>query len=178
MIYYTLILVTFINMFQSPNLIFKFEPGSSTNGWQIVDDRVMGGRSQGNFTINSEGFGVFEGYVTTENNGGFSSLRYNFDGIKTSGFEFIVLKLIGDGKPYQFRLKASEYQRHSYIYTFSTTGLEQEIIIPLKDFYPSFRGRVLDMPNFDADQIEQVAFLIGNKTKELFSLKIKSISLK
>ena len=175
---YILILVTFMNMFQSPSVIFKFELGSSTNGWQIVDDRVMGGRSQGNFSVNAEGFGVFEGYVTTENNGGFSSLRYNFDGIKTSGFEFIVLKLIGDGKPYQFRLKASEYQRHSYIYTFSTTGLEQEIIIPLKDFYPSFRGRVLDMPNFDADQIEQVAFLIGNKTKELFSLKIKSISLK
>lgn len=175
---YILILVIFMNMFQSPSVIFKFDLGSSTNGWQIVDDRVMGGRSQGNFSVNTEGFGVFEGYVTTENNGGFSSLRYNFDGIKTSGFEFIVLKLIGDGKLYQFRLKASEYQRHSYIYSFSTTGLEQEVVIPLKDFYASFRGRILDMPNFDADQIEQVAFLIGNKTKELFSLKIKSISLK
>lgn len=178
MIYYTLILVIFMNMFQSPSVIFKFEPGSSTTGWQIVDDRVMGGRSQGNFSVNSEGFGVFKGLVTTENNGGFSSLRYNFDGIKTNNFEFIVLKLIGDGKSYQFRLKASDYQRHSYIYSFATTGLEQEILIPLKDFYPSFRGRVLDMPNFDADQIEQIAFLIGNKTNELFSLKIKSISLK
>ena len=87
---YTLILVSFITMFQSPNIIFQFELGSSTNGWQIVDDRVMGGRSQGNFSVNSEGFGVFEGYVTTENNGGFSSLRYNFDGIKTSGFESVV----------------------------------------------------------------------------------------
>ena len=95
MSYYTLILVVFMNMFQSPNLIFKFEPGSSTDGWQIVDDRVMGGRSQGDFTINSEGFGVFQGLVTTENNGGFSSLRYNFDGIKTKNFDFIVLKLIG-----------------------------------------------------------------------------------
>ena len=101
-----------------------------------------------------------------------------FDGIKTAGFEFIVLKIKGDGKSYQFRLKSSDNQRQSYIYTFSTTGLEQDIIIPLKDFYPSFRGRILDIPNFDADQIEQIAFLIGNKTKELFSLKIKSISLK
>ena len=62
-------------MFQSPNEIFKFESGSSTKGWKIVDDRVMGGRSQGNFSVNSDGFGVFEGYVTTENNGGFCSLR-------------------------------------------------------------------------------------------------------
>jgi NADH dehydrogenase [ubiquinone] 1 alpha subcomplex assembly factor 1 len=167
-----------MNMLQSPNEIFKFESGSSTKGWKIVDDRVMGGRSQGDFSVNSDGFGVFEGYVTTENNGGFSSLRYNFNGIKTSDFKFIVLKLKGDGKSYQFRLKTSDNQRHSYIYTFKTTGFEQDIIIPLKDFYPSFRGRILKMPNFDADQIKQIAFLIGNKTKESFSLKIKSITLK
>lgn len=175
---YTLILVTFITMFQSPNIIFQFESDCSTNGWQIVDDRVMGGRSQGNLSVNSEGFGVFKGYVTTENNGGFSSLRYNFDGIQTRGFKSVVLKLRGDGKSYQFRLKGSEYQRHSYIYTFKTTGAEQEIIIPLKDFYPSFRGSVLDMPNFDANQIEQIAFLIANKTNERFKLEIESISLK
>jgi len=175
---YTLILVTVMNMFQSPNVIFKFESGCSTKGWQVVDDRVMGGRSQGDFTINQEGFGVFEGYVTTENNGGFSSLRYNFDGIKTIGFESVVLKLKGDGKSYQFRLKGSDSQRHSYIHTFTTTGLEQEIIIPLKDFSPRFRGRQLNLPNFDADQIEQIAFLIGNKTNERFYLAIESITLK
>ena len=176
--FYTLILFTVITMFQTPNIIFKFELDSYTKGWQIVDDRVMGGRSQGEFSINQEGFGVFEGYVTTENYGGFSSLRYNFDGIKTKGFDSVVLKLIGDGKSYQFRLKASNIQRHSYIYSFTTTGLDQEIILPLKDFYPSFRGTTLDMPNFDANKIEQIAFLIGNKIKEQFSLKIKSITLK
>ena len=47
-----------------------------------------------------------------------------------------------------------------------------------KDFYPSFRGSVLNMPNFDADQIEQIAFLIANKTNERFELEIESISLK
>lgn len=176
--FYTLILVTFFNMFQSPNVIFKFEPECSTIGWQIVDDRVMGGRSQGEFFINSQGNGVFKGYVTTENNGGFSSLRYNFEGIKTSGFEAVVLKLTGDGKSYQFRLKSKDNQRHSYIYTFETTGLDQEIIIPLKDFYPSFRGSTLNMPNFDADQIEQIAFLIANNTNERFKLEIERISLK
>jgi len=176
--FYLLILVTFMNMFQSPNVIFKFESGCSTKGWQIVDDRVMGGRSQGGFTVNSEGLGVFEGYVTTENNGGFSSLRYNFNAIKTSGFKSVVLKLKGDGKSYQFRLKSSSNQQHSYIHTFNTTGIDQVIIIPLELLVPTFRGRRLNLPNFDADQIEQIAFLIGNKTNERFSLKIKSLTLK
>tara|TARA_Y100000385_G_C12606284_1_gene430983 strand:- start:29 stop:526 length:498 start_codon:yes stop_codon:yes gene_type:complete len=165
-------------MFQTPSLIFKFESGVSINGWRIVDDRVMGGRSQGNFEVNSEGLGVFEGYVTTENNGGFSSLRYNFDGLKTTGFTSVVLKLKGDGKPYQFRVKESDNQRHSYIYSFTTSGEVEEIIIPLKDFVPSFRGYTLDIPNFNADKIEEIAFLIGNKIKENFRLEIESISLK
>jgi len=86
---YALILFLVMTTFQTPSLIFKFESGVSTNGWRVVDDRVMGGRSQGNFEVNSEGLGVFEGYVTTENNGGFSSLRYNFDGLKTAGFSSV-----------------------------------------------------------------------------------------
>ena len=174
----TIILFLVMSMFQTPSLIFKFESGVSTKGWRVVDDRVMGGRSQGDFEVNSEGFGVFEGYVTTENNGGFSSLRYNFEGLKTAGFTSIVLKLKGDGKFYQFRLKGSDNQRHSYIYSFKTSGEPQEISIPLQDFVPSFRGYTLDIPNFNADKIEQIAFLIGNKVKENFRLEIESISLK
>ena len=173
-----LILFLIMNTFQTPSLIFNFEPGVSIKGWTVVDDRVMGGRSEGNFEVNSEGLGVFKGYVTTENNGGFSSLRYNFNGLKTAGFKAVVLKLKGDGKSYQFRLKGSDSQRHSYIYSFKTSGESQEISIPLKDFAPSFRGYTLDIPNFDAEQIEQIAFLIGNKVKENFRLEIERISLK
>ena len=44
-----LILFLIMNTFQSPSLIFNFEPGVSTKGWRVVDDRVMGGRSEGNF---------------------------------------------------------------------------------------------------------------------------------
>ena len=85
--FYTFLFFLVMNTFQSPSIIFKFESGVSTSGWQIVDDRVMGGMSQGKFELDSEGFGMFKGYVTTENNGGFSSLRYDFNGIKTNGYE-------------------------------------------------------------------------------------------
>ena len=80
----------------------------------------MGGKSQGLFVLNSDGLGVFKGAVTTENNGGFSSLRYNFEAIQTAGFESVVLKLKGDGKAYQFRLKSNSNDRHSYVYRFTT----------------------------------------------------------
>ena len=62
--------------------------------------------------------------------------------------------------------------------TFETTGIKQEIVIPLNSFLPKFRGRSLELPNFGANTIEQIAFLIGNKTNENFSLQIESIQLR
>ncbi|MFN4198010.1 MAG: CIA30 family protein, partial [Flavobacterium sp.] len=54
-----------------------------------------------------------------------------------------------------------------------------EIIeIPLNRMYPSFRGRTLNLPNFEANTIEEIAFLIGNKKNESFTLLIDKIELK
>ena len=43
--------------------------------------------------------------------------------------------------------------------------------------YPAFRGRTLDIGNYDSDSIEEIAFLIGNKKAEDFILQIDSITL-
>jgi len=43
--------------------------------------------------------------------------------------------------------------------------------------YPAFRGNTLDIPNFPAENLEEIAFLIGNKKAENFALMIDSISL-
>jgi len=48
----------------------------------------------------------------------------------------------------------------------------------LNSFLPKFRGRSLELPNFNANTINQIAFLIGNKTNERFSLQIESILLR
>ncbi|MGJ3235688.1 CIA30 family protein [Marivirga sp.] len=161
-----------------PNIIYDFDSNKDINTWSVVDDTVMGGMSNGTFQLSIDGHGVFTGYVTTENNGGFSSVRYEFESMSVEGYENVVIKLKGDGKDYQFRLKASRSDYYSYIREFSTTGEWEEITIPLGDFYPSYRGRKLSMPNFSGDSIEEVAFLIGNKKKESFRLIIDKIELK
>ena len=43
--------------------------------------------------------------------------------------------------------------------------------------YPMFRGRKLDKPNFSNDFIEQIVFLIGNKSEENFELMLDEIRL-
>lgn len=157
------------------NIIFDFNENSNINGWIVADDIVMGGRSAGNFSLNSDGHGVFEGSISLENNGGFSSVRYRFEKMEVKKYSKIILKIRGDGKRYQFRIKSESTDRHSYVSYFITNGEWQKIEIPLRNMYPSFRGRKLDKKNFDADFIEQVAILIANKKKENFKLLIDSI---
>lgn len=157
--------------------IFQFNAESNIDNWRILDDVVMGGRSNGEFKINDEGFGEYSGNVSLENNGGFSSLRYYFDTVDSQDYNTFKLKIKGDGKTYQFRVKDRRYNRYSYIYKFETSGEWQTIEIPFNAMYASFRGYRLDIPSFKGDQMEEIAFLIGNKKAESFKLIIDSISL-
>ena len=158
-------------------LLFDFSPESDLNNWQVVDDVVMGGRSDGQFSLNEQGHGVFEGRVSLENNGGFSSVRHRFESKSLSGQQKFVLRLKGDGKRYQFRAKTSQSDRHSYIYYFETTGDWQTVEIPFQEMYPAFRGRKLKLPNFPGEQAAEIAFLIGNKKAETFKLVIDKVSV-
>ncbi|MBT8279796.1 MAG: CIA30 family protein [Bacteroidia bacterium] len=163
--------------FNAPIAIYDFKKVKDTTDWFVVNDGVMGGLSQGSLSKNEAGHGLFKGFVTTENNGGFSSIRYQFDEKDVSEFSFIVLKVKGDGKTYQFRIKENASQRYSYIRDFKTTGSWETIKIPLTSFYPSFRGYALDKSNYSGMIMEEIALLIGNKKKESFALEIKSIGL-
>ena len=165
-------------LFMNSILIYDFTLASNPSDWRIVNDGVMGGLSQGSFKIDEKGNGVFEGDVSLENNGGFSSVRHPFDAVKLTPSSVVVLVVKGDTKEYQFRIKDKANNYYSYITTFKTSGEWEEIEIPLRDLYPSFRGRRLDMPNFSSDSFEEIVFLIGNKKNEHFKLMIDKISLK
>ena len=169
----TIILITAMNT----QIIFDFNKNSYIQGWKIVDDIVMGGKSLGSFKLSPDGFGLFEGHISLENNGGFSSVRYQFKKLKVNEGSNIIIKLKGDGKNYQLRIKDNSSNYYSYITSFVTSGVWQEIEIPLKNMSPSFRGRKLDLPNFSHDYIEEIVFLIGNNKPEKFKLLIDKIEL-
>ncbi|AFL81603.1 Complex I intermediate-associated protein 30 (CIA30) [Aequorivita sublithincola DSM 14238] len=158
-------------------IIYNFNKNSDLQNWIIVDDVVMGGQSSGTFSISANGFGVFEGVILLANNGGFSSVKYGFPRIQLDGYTKILLKIQGDGKAYQFRLKSNSEDYYSYIASFNTSRDWQEIEINLKDMFPSFRGKQLEQPNFSDDHIEVVTFLIANKKNEKFKLLIAKIEL-
>lgn len=159
-------------------VLFDFNKGSKIDNWTIVNDVVMGGRSEAQFELNSNGHGVFSGKVSLVNNGGFSSLRYRFESMNVTKYKKVVLKLKGDGKDYQFRIKSDLSNAHSYVKLFKTSGEWDTIELDFKDMHPRFRGRVLDMPNFQGEKITEIAFLIANNKAEAFRIEIDKISLK
>lgn len=166
-----------ISTVMNTQLIFDFNKNSNIDNWIIVDDVVMGGKSFGSFQLTPDGFGLFEGDISLENNGGFSSVRYRFSKLEVNKDSKVIIKIKGDGKKYQFRVKDNLNNYYSFITYFETSGNWQEIIIPLREMYPSFRGRRLDLPNFSEDYMEEIVFLIGNKKPEKFKLLIDKIEL-
>lgn len=157
--------------------IYSFSSQSTVGDWRIVNDGVMGGISKSSLLLNSSGQGKFAGHVSLANNGGFASVQLNKKIELKAENKFILLRLKGDGKRYEFRIKAKTSQNASYVHPFNTTGEWQLIKLPLAEFYPQFFGRILDSPNFNFQTIEQLSFLIANKREEDFELLIDFIGL-
>ena len=171
-------LIFMVSLVVSSNMvIFDFNKERDISDWKIVNDAVMGGRSGSKIHINEEGHGVFKGTVSLENNGGFASLRHRFIKKKIAGYKKVVIHLKGDGKRYQFRAKTNKEDQQAYISYFETTGEWQTVEIILSALEPTFRGRKLNMPNFPAEELEEVGFMIGNKVNENFELVIDKIVL-
>lgn len=158
-------------------VIYNFTVDDELKNWYVVNDGVMGGLSKGNLTITEEGHALFSGTVSLENNGGFSSLRHDFKSINSEKYTRLKLRVKGDGKRYQIRIRDDRSQYYSYITYISTTTEWETITINLNTLFPYFRGTKLNKPNFDGKQISQFGILIGNKKSEQFNLLIDSIEL-
>jgi NADH dehydrogenase [ubiquinone] 1 alpha subcomplex assembly factor 1 len=103
-------------------IIFNFTKDADIQKWYVVNDTVMGGKSQAKMGLDAEGHGMFQGHVSLDNNGGFSSIRYDANKTKLQDYRKFVIVLKGDGKAYQFRVKAKSIEYYSYIFNFETTG--------------------------------------------------------
>ena len=158
-------------------VIFDFTKEANLKNWNVVNDTVMGGESSGKIGKDAQGNGLFEGHVSLENNGGFTSIRYDAGKIKLQGYSKFVIVLKGDGKPYQFRVKTNSNDYYAYVFSFETSGNWQTFEIPFSSMAASFRGRGLNMANFPGDYMEEIGFLIGNKTAEDFKLAIDNIGV-
>lgn len=157
--------------------IFDFKKAQNLTAWRIVNDGVMGGVSTSELYRTDEKTGVFKGNVSLENYGGFAMIQCATALKNVKSHSKILLTIKGDGKNYQFRIKNDKGNYYSYVQNFKTSGKEETIVLELSNFEPAFRGRKLNMSNFNSDEIAQIVILIGNKKAEAFKLEIFKIVL-
>ncbi len=146
--------------------------------WFSVNDVVMGGMSGGSLVQADDSVALFGGFLSLENNGGFASVRTRPVDWKLDGYTGIRLRVRGDGRRYQFRLRTDDrFDGMAYRHEFgSGDGEWLEIDLPFAEFEASFRGRIVtDAGPVEPSKIRQIGFLIADKQPGEFSLHIDRI---
>ena len=160
--------------------LMNFDASADEPRWVAVNDGVMGGLSRGGPRL-ADGQLHFEGVLSLDNNGGFSSVRTIGREFDLSGKRAMVLRVRGDGRRYQLRLATDARFRGaavSYGAEFATTaGQWTEVRIPFADLSPSFRGYALDGPPVNLGQVEEIGLLIGDKREGPFQLAVDWIGV-
>lgn len=157
--------------------VTEFDPAANEKfGWQVVNDGVMGGLSEGNVEFTDAGTMKFHGELSLENNGGFTTVRSADVDFNLSNDLGLLLLVKGDGRTYEARLDSSARFRGnpvSFAGKFKTTkGKWQQVKIPFSDFKGSFRGTELPKEVLDPSVIERVWILLGDKQEGPFNLEI------
>ena len=147
--------------------------------WNIVNDSVMGGRSQATLKLINNTYANFKGYLSLQNNGGFSSIRAYYPPDLTN-VKSIVLKVRGDGRKYNFRIRGNTESWASYTHSFDTVeGEWNEIELKIDDFYPVYRGYTLkNMPQLSEVIIKEIGIMLSDKIQGSFSIDIDWIMAK
>ena len=157
--------------------------------WGAVDDVVMGGVSESGIRLRA-GSAVFSGNVSTENSGGFASVRTrNFEpALSLSNYQGIELRVKGDGQRYKLFVRTeSTWDGIGYAHSFDTIANEWITVrVPFKDLVPIFRAKTVSDAPLDTTQVRSFQLMLSKFEYDralnprfipgLFSLEIESIS--
>lgn len=155
--------------------VFDFTQPEFGDRWFVVNDDVMGGVSSSMLRLDDDGFAVFEGTMSLENNGGFASVRGAVERGRLAGATRLDLRVRGDGQTYQLRLRmGGAFDGIAYATSFETKqGEWSTVSIPLSSLQPTYRGyRPRNVPPLDAAAVRQIGFMLTDKQDGPFRLEI------
>ncbi|NND62714.1 MAG: CIA30 family protein, partial [Flavobacteriaceae bacterium] len=108
-----------------------FGTNNDGNDWRIVNDDVMGGRSQSKKDLRENSL-YFSGNVSLENNGGFASIRSPYDTYDLSEFETVTIRFRGTNRKFALSMDIHRaWYLPNYKHEFTPEGENwQEITVP------------------------------------------------
>ena len=146
---------------------------ASRKAWEVEDDKVMGGESEGHFEVTQEGHGKFYGHVSLANDGGFSSIQRELDPAgDVSQDSAFTLRVKGDGKNYTLRAQTETEEEYMFEGTFSTSGDWEEVRVPFSGMKAMHHGEPVDVPPFTGGPVYKLQLTIGNEKEQDFEILI------
>lgn len=130
-------------------ILFDFSQPIDSLGqvWGALDDVVMGGVSASTLQLHA-GAARFTGLVSTDNSGGFASVRTrNFEPpLNLGGYTGIELRVKGDGQRYKFLVRDEEtWDSVAYTTSFDTVAGEWLTVrLPFAQMIPVFRAKTVN----------------------------------
>ncbi|MBX2873940.1 MAG: CIA30 family protein [Saprospiraceae bacterium] len=167
----------FMALLLGHNMPEKIDFGKRTSapGWQVINDGVMGGLSQGevNFTNQSA---RFFGRVSLANNGGFASFRSPYGNIDLSEFSSIKFRVKSTGIRCAFTLETDRrFWMPNYKHQLKLESEGWEIIeVSLADFKQYRLGRPTGraLQPETKGEIIRMGWITDEKKEGPFSLEI------
>ena len=153
-------------------VLFDFH-SAELDRWQVVNDGVMGGRSQGFIEITDEGHLRFTGKLVTQG-GGFTSVRGQRKA-DLAGYTGIELRVRGGGRTFELDVSdgSTYYGRNiSRRAAFPTEQKWQTVRLPFAALRTSVRGRPVEVDPLAADQVKSIGFFIVDGIDGPFELEV------
>ena len=168
-------------------VLFSLLGSANTNGWNIsfneefdwmiVNDGVMGGRSNSRFEVKDEAL-HFSGTLSLENNGGFVSLRSPYSELDVSGYKKLIITYKLDHGKMGFSMnRYQQYYLPNYKVYLEQSDEWKTVTFKLKDFQEEVMAKKTGnpMPEEAMKEIIRIGFIKSDKDTTPFELVVKEL---
>ncbi|MEL7339060.1 MAG: CIA30 family protein [Bacteroidota bacterium] len=175
---FLLILLTLCSL--SWNKQMKIDFGTQKDGqqWRVINDGVMGGLSQAQIAFDRDVV-RYEGKISLDNNGGFSSFRSPYGRYDLSDYETVEIRFRSQGPTFGFTLETNSYFYLPYYKVILKAKGDQWQTkrFRLRDFKAYQLGRPTGESLADSDKAKviRLGFINHDKVADAFAVEIDYI---
>lgn len=153
---------------------FKLDFGTNEiqEGWQVVNDGVMGGLSRGKIEYGESAL-KFSGTLSLKNNGGFSWAQYDLQNTLDGNENHFKMRIRTDDHEYSLTARiANERNYHFESEAICTNGEWQEITIATASMIKTWRGRTFDEYLDMSTEMSEIGLILKDKKEGPFAVEI------
>lgn len=155
-------------------MLFDFEAPNEA-AWQVVNDGVMGGLSEGYFTV-EDGVLTFTGTLVTQG-GGFTSVRIARP-INLEGYDGVELRVRGGGRTFEVQVDDNARYRGRFVSRRAPFAPQADwtvVRVPFSALRTSIFGRPVNAPPIDLARVTGFGLFILDGQDGPFRLEVDAL---